>query len=230
MPQIRTIEPRKPTAEPLVEVAVKDDLTNGSFEPTGRRFSGAPRADGLSSYGLTDVEIVAFGNACDRLRGVGDQHYTDATLDRVMLGAGITSATPLDEHVAFVEQYRAQNPLPVAYHELPAGDPCNNLTLIPDPAAAAPAASTPITHVDQLAPAIVIPANTIVEVMTRGSSERQVDGALKEEHVFAPASHVDFLHQLLDAIQPSAEAAAQELAVLAFQAAFKKVFPRAVST
>lgn len=205
---LRTIESRKSTSEPLVEVSVTDDGRDGPFVPAGRRFSQEARTDGLNSYGLADVEIVAYQNACDRLRGLADQHYTDPDLSAAMMAAGLTSASPMEQREAFVAKYRRERGMPTAFHPLALGDSSNNYEAIQSagPQGVPPAA--PIAHVDQLTPAAAAPST----------------GA--DSHVVVPGTHVDFLHQLLDAVEPGAEQAA----VSVLKVAFAKVFKRGTAT
>ena len=198
---LRTIEARKTTSEPLVEISIADDGRDGPFAPAGRRFAQEPRADGLNSYGLTDVELVAYQNACDRLRGLADQHYTDPDLSAAMMAAGLTSASPLEQREAFVAKYRREHGMPTAFQPLALGDPSNNYESIPDAAPRATPAA-PIAHVDQLTAAAAAPS------------------AGADPHVLVPGTHVDFLHQLLEAVEPGAE----QVAVSAFKVAFEKVF------
>jgi hypothetical protein len=195
---LRTIESRKPTSEPLVEIALTDDGADGPFVPTGRRFSGTPRADGLNSYGLSEVENVAFQNACDRLRGLADQHYADAQLSAAMMAAGLTSASPLEERELFIARYRREHGLPSAFHQLALGDPSNNYESITPRPRDVPA---PIETAAQLTPASPAPSTA-------------------DTHVVVANDHVDFLHQLLVAVEPGAEQAAMS----AFKIAFQKVF------
>ena len=198
---LRAIEPRKPTSEPLVEISLTDDGADGPFVPTGRRFADGPRADGLNGYGLSDVENIAYQNACDRLRGLADQRFSDPELSAAMTAAGLTAASPIEDRQLVIARYRREHGLPSAFHQLPAGDPSSNYeSLAPRPATT----SVPLADAAQLTPAAPAP------------------NAAADTHVVVPNNHVDFLHQLLVAVEPGAE----QVAVSALKVAFQKVFGR----
>jgi hypothetical protein len=199
---LRAIEPRKPTSEPLVEISLTDDGGDGDFVPSGRRFADAPRPDGLNGYGLSDVENVAYQNACDRLRHLADLRFSDSELSTAMAAAGITLASPIEERELVVARYRREHGLPSAFHQLPAGDPSSNYEAVsPRPVNT----SVPLSNASQLTTAAPAPS------------------ASADTHVVVPNNHVDFLHQLLVAVEPGAE----QVAVSAFKVAFQKVFGRA---
>ena len=202
---LRAIEPRKPTSEPLVEISLTDDGADGPFVPTGRRVADAPRPDGLNSYGLSDVENVAYQNACDRLRGLAAQSFSDPELSTAMAAAGVTPASPIEDRELVIARYRREHGLPSAFHQLAAGDPSSNYeSITPRPAST----SVPLTRADQLTTAPTAPAVPAADAST---------------HVVVPNNHVDFLHQLLVAVEPGAE----QVAVSALKVAFQKVFGRA---
>lgn len=201
---LRTIEPRKPTSEPLVEISLTDGGRDGAYVPAGRRFAQSPRADGLNSYGLTDVEIVAYQSACDRLRGLTDQHYTDPDLSSAMLVAGLSASSPMDQREAFVANYRQQRGMPTAFHQLDLGDPSNNYESIPVAASSSAPRPVPVADAAQLTTAATL------------------SNAAADSHVVVPNDQVDFLHQLLTAVEPGAE----QVAVSAFKIAFERVFKR----
>ncbi len=125
MPDRQTIEPRTATTEPLVE-----RMTNGSFVPTGRRFSDAPRADGLNEYGLTDAENIAFADAHDRLSGLPPQEHPTKAEGEAMLAAGINTASTETARAAFRAAYRSTHPLPTSFAELAASDPSSNYATV----------------------------------------------------------------------------------------------------
>lgn len=196
---LRAIEPRKPTSEPLVEIALTDDGADGPFVPSGRRLTDAPRSDGLNGYGLNDSENTAYQNACDRLRGLADLRFSNPELSTAMAAAGVTTASPVEERELVIARYRREHGMPSAFHQLPAGDPSSNYeSIAPRPASA----SVPLSNVGQLTAAV--PAAN----------------ANADTHVVVPNNHVDFLHQLLVAVEPGAE----QVAVSAFKIAFQKVF------
>lgn len=209
--------PRFTTAEPLVETNA-----NGNYIPAGRRLATEDRTDGLSHYGLTQPEEVAFEVAADRLRGTPAQNYTDAEIDTAMAAAGMDSNTPVDQRNAFIAQYLLEHPAPTSFAPLPDGDPSSNYAAEPvelaqpvinDPPSAPPVvdptseptpvvqAAPVITHVDELTPAVPAPS---VE---------------KDTHVIVENTHVGFLHRLLTDLESGVSGAER-----AFAAAFRRVF------
>ena len=198
---LRAIEPRKPTSEPLVEISLTDDGADGPYVPTGRRFADGSRPDGLNGYGLSDVENAAYQNACDRLRGLADQHFSDPELSAAMTAAGLTAASPIEDRALVIARYRREHGLPSAFHQLSGGDPSSNYESIAPRPDSVP---VPLANAGQLTAAAPAPS------------------AGGDTHVVVPSNHVDFLHQLLVAVEPGAE----QVAVSAFKVAFQKVFGR----
>jgi hypothetical protein len=196
----RTIEPRKPTNEPLVEIALNADGSDGAFVPTGRRNAGAP-----AGFGLTETEKVAFDQAIARLNGQPNDFGTDPALDAAMAAAGLTSTSDAASIRSFIDDYRAKNPLPTSLAPLAPGDPSSNIEEVPDDvpvtAPVPPAPSSPSAP-----PKDEVPAHLL------GSSEpgyKPLEVPLLDT---PPQQHVDRMHSILDRIENTLSASERFLA------------------
>ncbi len=146
------IEPRRTTYDPLLEICIRADGTDGSVAPAGRRFCDTA-TNGRTSYGLTDDDKVLFDIALARFDAKGvkgasidELAYQRPVESKMLLTTGLGwGADPAARREA-LRVYRLSNPLPIEFSPVPPDSPWSNFTATPP--TAAPASPPPVISAD----------------------------------------------------------------------------------